>query len=482
MKKLILLLACCITGIATGVSQTSVIVSEQNIHGKTLSTVIREYRYPQTITCVNSSDTTATFVLSNQNMQTLEISVKNIYVNDIQICFDTVFFCGHTCSGSTDAIIGFLDVNEAFFGSGTVYIHTGFYIGNKVVVKDLTKMVAYLNKSLQRHIYCIGIGENKKEFEILPCLVDFTSEDMMGYTICGYEAGYVDDPTESFSDITIVSGNVKDFLVTTGTTVFTNKYMNIRVYDADDIFSSTGIQDIRHIYCIDTSFAEPWVSNDVLVTAVEPNVFMTASLQRNTDPLYYGKGLSERCHLHIAKYDLISLLGGSLSSMTGNIRLHSEAYDNISLKEFICKWNTKTLCLLKNYSILSQFIEFDYSPSNTVSTIRYYLDMENSLSSLSLYNSINYYSQYVMSGNSKDFAGVIRYHMETFFAEPFCSRIYFPDKYTPNPLRSVNNERKFETLFGRASFQPYETELYEVPLTTICVDGEQEFNQTNNNQ
>ena len=97
MKKISLLFAFYII-IVSAFCQTSIEVTKQNFHTNVTSTLIREYQYPKTISCVNSTDNTATFILSDQNLQTIEISVDSIVVNDMDISLDTVFFCGRTIS------------------------------------------------------------------------------------------------------------------------------------------------------------------------------------------------------------------------------------------------------------------------------------------------------------------------------------------------------------------------------------------------
>lgn len=98
MKKSLFIL-CCISFLGTAFCQNSVVVSEQSIHGNTLNSVIKEYRYPSTITCIFSEDSSSTFIYADQTMQTREFTVPDLKVNDMVICInggdgrnDTVFF------------------------------------------------------------------------------------------------------------------------------------------------------------------------------------------------------------------------------------------------------------------------------------------------------------------------------------------------------------------------------------------------------
>ena len=82
-------------------SQNSVIVDEPSFHGPTIKTLIKEYHYPVTISCVSTDYGSATFILSGSNMQTIERTVEKLRVEDMSIVchgkeatlYDTLFFC-----------------------------------------------------------------------------------------------------------------------------------------------------------------------------------------------------------------------------------------------------------------------------------------------------------------------------------------------------------------------------------------------------
>ena len=469
MKKIYLALALCSLAVSA-LCQTSVEVIEQNVHGKTVSTLIKEYDYPKTITCVNTSEETATFILSDQTMQTVEVTVDNIYVCDMDISFDTVFFCGRTWDNPYVAIIGFLDVNEAFYGSGNVYIHTGIYAGtNSLPVEELTRLVTYRSSDLKRHIVCIGrtLGELK-----YPCIVDMTPDDIMGYTTCGYQAGYIKDVDETFSDIEVVPGNINTYLVTSGFVDFQGQYLNIRAYAADNIFIPSGPQDMRHIFCIDTVFATTWFGEDALLTYIEPNVFATVSYLSYSDPfLPNGDNRVLGGRLHVASYDLSLLLGGSLYSMTGNVRTTTVTLTDPRLKRFIYRPRSKTLAFLESAQSRSMFTELEYYPVGAFSPMRTYFDNNKDLSDMSLYNIGSFYTNYVMSGHFYDQPGRLVYKMETFQQPAYCSD---PVEYltqAPNPLASVNKVEAFSSLYNIAWFRAYETDRVEVPIVETCEDG-----------
>ena len=122
MKKIIIAISCIlILGAAYG--QTSVVVSEQSIHGSINESIIRAYKYPSTISCVFTEENASVFIYADQNMQTKEFEVPNLKVNDMIIYKgsvngrdDTVFFCGENLETGF-ATLAFFNVYNAFNGS-----------------------------------------------------------------------------------------------------------------------------------------------------------------------------------------------------------------------------------------------------------------------------------------------------------------------------------------------------------------------------
>lgn len=484
MKKISLLFAFYII-IVSAFCQTSIEVTKQNFHTNVTSTLIREYQYPKTISCVNSTDNTATFILSDQNLQTIEISVDSIVVNDMDISLDTVFFCGRTISYPNDAIIGFFDVNEAFYNTGNVYIQTGFTAGNSsVLIKELTRLVTYRNANYKRHVVCIGSSQNNKP---LPCIVDLTEDDIFGYNVCGYEAGHIPEATESFSDIKIVPGEVLDYIVTSGVVSMqlAGKQINIRAYICDDIFRVTGPQDIRHQFCIETTYTKPCAKSDVRLTLINPSVFATVSYQTADNNSASESIMGPHpIRLLVASYDLTSMLGGSLYSMTGLTRSNTLFYTDYTLCNFICRPKTKTLAFLQNYispwGDASSYTELDYSPVGHFYNTRSYIDSVDKLSCLSLYNIGGLYKNYVMSGIVYNNHTWLKYKMETFSIPTNCSENIDYGFTIYSPLSSINQTVAFNHQSGMASFQKHTTTRVYIPLLITCEEGEESIN--NNNQ
>lgn len=157
------------------------------------STIIREYIYPKTITCVNTENGSAVFILSQQNMQTIERSIDGYYINDmvVDVASDSVFFCGKSLDRSNVAIVGFFNISSLFYGSGDIYIEDNFYAYNENTVSDLKRLVSYISSG-KRHIVCVGNTSNPN----LSCVVDVILGSANSYTV-----GVSSDSHETITDI-----------------------------------------------------------------------------------------------------------------------------------------------------------------------------------------------------------------------------------------------------------------------------------------
>lgn len=157
------------------------------------STIIREYIYPKTITCVNTENGSAVSILSQQNMQTIERSIDGYYINDmvVDVASDSVFFCGKSLDRSNVAIVGFFNISSLFYGSGDIYIEDNFYAYNENTVSDLKRLVSYISSG-KRHIVCVGNTSNPN----LSCVVDVILGSANSYTV-----GVSSDNHETITDI-----------------------------------------------------------------------------------------------------------------------------------------------------------------------------------------------------------------------------------------------------------------------------------------
>ena len=457
-------------------SQNSVIVDEPSFHGPTIKTLIKEYHYPVTISCVSTDYGSATFILSGSNMQTIERTVEKLRVEDMSIVclgkeatlYDTLFFCGCDNTGLA-ATIGFFNIHDFFFGSGNVQIHSAFGTSaNGIYVENLYRLETYSASNGSRHVVCTGTTSS-----YLSCIVDL-SDDMFG--IWGYQSGYLADHMEHITDIKYVTTNFDEYLVTAGFNDQFGKYLNIRIYEPDNIFSTSGPQDTRHVFCIDTAFTCEWMWNDILLAKLNNNYFATVSYKNICNQDFLQKDYEEELlnYLHLGIYDIPAILGGSLSGMVGSYLAEAQGVINNRLMQFIGR-NGSDLAFLQQirpypsgYSY-SVFCELKITNNTTLSGHSKYLASNYLFQGMDLYNSS---TRYVMGGYKSSNAYSLNYEMETFWASKHCAE---PDTYKwgkINPYRSINSIYGFETIGGLSNFTTRGSTLYEVPLTIICSDDE----------
>ena len=473
MKKSLFIL-CCISFLGTAFCQNSVVVSEQSIHGNTLNSVIKEYRYPSTITCIFSEDSSSTFIYADQTMQTREFTVPDLKVNDMVICInggdgrnDTVFFCGQRTDTGL-ATFGFFNINDAFNGTGQVYLHIPFLSGDGVTnVMELTRMVPF-SDGLNSHYACIGINERK-----FPCIV----EEVVGPapSIWYYRTGTLPYNMETMYDIKMVYNMMGFFIVTAGMNYELNgnkRYLSLRVYDLSDIFAPSGIQETKYIFCIDTSFGVEWNKDDVLIRHVKDGFFATVSY---LNPKLYNnivcgsRFITSLNSVHIGVFKLNNLLSGSVSGMAS-----STVFEPLDLSDDNLTWfvngpeqtfvfQEKTKIPLSTES--SSFSEVTIDGSMNVSSVRRFTTPGDIYCGLDSYNSNNHY---VMSGYEEAHRSILKYGVERFGTSKTCFKTVPYEYVHYNPYRSVNMTKAFETTTRRSEFIGIEVETAEVPLTVEC--------------
>ena len=467
MKKIILfLLGIMLMHGADG--QNSIIVNKPNIVSKTISTIIEEQIYPSTITCINSIADNVTFVLSNPNMQTKEVTIQGYKINDMKVIQDTVFFCGTKTNRSPEAIIGYFPVQDLFYGSGSICIHEGFEAGSdKLPVNNLTRMVVVKYPEYEWHVVCVGtcVFENKN----YPCVVDFSVQHPEPWALCGYDAGYVQNENETITDIDVVHAGVQDYIATSGIYKYQGSYINIRAYELYNIFSTSGLQDMMHTFCFDTAYARQWKDDDVLLRHVKDDIFATASMR--VPPFGYSYSI------HVGFFNMNSIISGSVFGMVNNAEF-TQLYDLLNwqkLDRFIKTSRSQTLALLYNNRYLytndrtSVFCEIDYSSIWDVTNVRSYYNSNNLMQGMAPYNSD---FKYVMSGYGKTDGTLIKYEMETFGFTPYCAEPVERTILRPLNCSSVNRVKEFDHMTYRAMLKPVDGERAETSLVIICNDAE----------
>ena len=118
MKKIYFFLCGLIMSLSA-FAQTSVTVLEPDRFYKANKVLIKERHRDSlsTISCCNSKDGIiykASFIYSNNSMQTTEVTIDDYYVNDMVVENDSVFFCGMHIVDKR-GIIGYFKINDVFF-------------------------------------------------------------------------------------------------------------------------------------------------------------------------------------------------------------------------------------------------------------------------------------------------------------------------------------------------------------------------------
>ena len=258
-KLFIIALLCCFVATTKAQSPTS---ASYGVIGnfKMLHATIKEYQYPKTICCYKFDTTInnyfSAFTIQDHQLN-LHIKTKYLYgyvVNDFEISNDSVFFCGYTYDSTAKqirGIIGFFNINDFFFDSGSYFIQDNFvvvdpYTGDPAKVERLTKLVTYTNNIGERHIVCIG--HTNEELAIrMACMVDMykgdlrTADTLRPIAPWTYITGllYKSEP-KYLRDIALV-GN---WIVTAG---FEDQdYISLRTYNINNVFQLNGTQNTSH--------------------------------------------------------------------------------------------------------------------------------------------------------------------------------------------------------------------------------------------
>ena len=471
MKRL-LFTVCFVLSLGTAFGQNSIIVTEQNIHDSTKYSIIKEYRYPSTISCIQSDYNSSTFIYADQSvpLHAKEFTVPDLRVNDMIIKTigvdgkrDTVYFCGRNLRNGL-ATFGYFSVNDVFNGSGTVYLHNPFLSGEETLqIENLTRMVTFVNET-GTHYACIGTNENGKH-----CLVDLACDPFSN--TWDYRAGTLIDGLETMFDIKKVYSMPRDYIVTSGIdSSMDGKYLSLRVYDPSDVFAASGIQDIKHVFCIDTSFCIPWEKEDVLASNPKNNYIVTVSYIKSS--AYYQIGQRpwpSQSSLHIGVFNINMLVSGSLNSMVDNTVFEPLYFVDNNLN-WLVEGPENTLAFLETETHTagyktSAFSEVDFDASHKVCGIRLFQTPEEVYYGMDSYN-VN--RNYVISGFKKDNRTMLRFGMETFMSSKSCHPTDKYDFIHRNPYKSVNRTRPFVIKYRRSEFEGIRVFTDDVPQETIC--------------
>jgi hypothetical protein len=460
-------------------AQNSVTVSEPRRTNPADKVIIKEYNthYPVTITCSSYQDTETartTFIYSSDSLQAHEISIDDYYVNDMVVGNDSVFFCGKQKS-TGKGVIGYFRINNAFFGPGQIHVVSNFIAGeNQYDILELTRLVHfYEDNGLLSHVACIGICD---EWYKYPCLIDLT----LGM-IHTYMAGVVERNDEELCDIKMVrSGLMYDdyHLVTTGFDLQYGRYINIRVYKPSDIFSTSGLQDMCHVYSIDTGYVRPWLDGGVLLTDVGDYSFATvsyrSSLKEKPDKATYADTSNyykKSRNIHLAYFQINPIINNSVYGMTENYEIPFSGASDCAMERVVNSPAVGTLAFLHAYehnipSVLEcAYCEVKRSALTVTGYFQAYSNPGVKQAGLSLFHSNQ---NYILSGFEMSTPTNLEYQMNTFGVLSNCAE---PKDYKYeqlNPVNSWNFKEEFSVIGGTEDPVTIIVSPEEFPLIIKC--------------
>ena len=447
-------------------AQTSVTVLQPHWVDSIEKTIIQEHRknYPATVTCYSTNDSVV-FVYTPNAAQSIEVYVKDYYVNDMIVSGDNVYFCGR--HGFLDiGIYGCFNINDLFYGTGQISIVPYLFAGAPAEpVRELTRLTTIPKQDNTERIVCIGRCGTTANY---PCMLEFES----GLVVLSYLGGYVYNEKESFFDLDVVRDNhFENYLVTVGFITTHGRYINARVYDPNDLFSLSGLQDMCHEFSMDTLAARPWLDSGVVITNYGDGYFVTASYrnalgERDYIPSYHKLFTN----IHLAKYSVTGLVAHSTSALLDNHELKLGLVNHRQVERLIYSNKSKSLVLLhtfaaSNASASSEFCEFKYDALGNAGTLSFFGDGDYIKQGLSLYNNI---SNYVISGYNKNDLSTLKYEMETLGSNPKCieGKKY---EYERLPIiRSINYIKPFVYAGFVCNVSHPDIEKVTVPLFPEC--------------
>ena len=417
-----------------------------------------------TLSCYDYSEG-AVFVYSGPNFQAKEATLLGCQVNDLVISGKNAYFCGEK---DGFGIIGYFDINDVFFGTGNIKVIFGFLLGTySSIVKELTRMTVFSPDNDNEHIACIGTCENFGYNR--PCLIDFDADASSP----SYVGGEVDTRVEVFTDVKVVTSDEgKDYLVTVGFDTTFGHFLNIRVYDPNNVFQPSGIQDICHVYSMSVDDARTWQNHGALLTQLETDTFATVSYRNALEREdHYYEALLTPTNIHIGVFKLSDIVNNSVWGLKKHyeIPLHRVLARNI--EQVIYSSVNKRMVFLHTYLWLGErdfyncFVELTPSALTNSGILQAYKDPGVLREGLSLYNAE---TGYVFSGFINSNPSTLKFEMETFNATPYCVESLEYEYEQQREIGSMNFERKFTVISKDRAPAHYEIKIIDLPLFKDC--------------
>lgn len=474
MKKLLNIL-CGLLMSASAFAQNSAIYTRTYFQNA-LSTVVKEVKYPSTITCVNTEENMVRFVYEDASLTTKEITVNHnrMKVLDmIVLSYDTVVFCGEVnTNGMKRGVVGFFTIQDMLnsaSGMMNVYIKENFISGqSEYPVESLKKMVAYIGFGGIRHIVCIGYCNYESIH--YPCVVDIT-----GYTIgfVGYTSGYINNTKETFEDISIVTDKkmTKNFIVTAGfdsNEVSYGRYIGFRIYDPDNVLNSiNGIQDTLRLLVNDATGIRRWFDDGLSLSPLSPGNFATTSFREVSPHSAYINA-----NIHIGSFSVANILNGSFSIMNSSVEIPFVQTNDRKSRDLIYSAKHKFLVFLHDATDQSTgeqrsyYSEIPESIFSTPGIIYTFWNPDIELHRLSLYNG---YQNYIGSGLYREASFLLVNSMDTYNIIKRCSTPK-NDVCSKYATLTINKKKKpFDSIGGICFFSEEVVEIQSGELEENCM-------------
>lgn len=466
MKKTLMILCGLIMSLSA-FAQTSVTVSGPHMTRDAQKTIIKERPndYNATITCSNSKQT-VTFIHSSYLMQATEVTLEDYNVNDMYVTHDSVYFCGVQLSTGW-GMIGAFDIHDFFTNSGQAQIITNLSSGEEEFqVNELTRLDYHIDNFAYRHLFCIGTCGEKN----YSCLVDW----LVDMNVCS--AGHVTKVSEVFTDVKIVRNRLSGtpYLATVGYDSENGQYLNVRVYEADNVFSPAGPQDWCHVYCFESgSTTRQWIDGGVLLARIDNDTFATVSYRKvslqsgrdDTIQLAYGS------NIHLGFFDLNAIVANSVYGMVDSYEIPLGLTYGREMQQFVYSRNKKSMVFLHtyNHSVMTPFrneyCEFFPALLPSVTTLQAYTHPGTRHYGLANYMLGN---KYILSGHKISTPTTLMYQMNTYGTFSECAE---PIDYTPEQGKEISSwifERRFSHRVWKPEINAVEGGIEYLPLYIEC--------------
>lgn len=443
-------------------AQTSVTVTHPHFSRPSQKTIIKERLgyLRTTITCSNTSEA-ATFIYANDGMQASERTIEGIFVNDMVVEKDSVYFCGkHHPTGN--GIVGYFKISELFSETGVAQIDTVLRAGEDGYRMDeMTRLVVFKDPMAMRHI--ISIGKTKEDG--YPCIVDY----VLGFNSPVYCGGYVNNRNEEFTDLkTVYNSQNEPYLVTVGYETSNGRYLNVRVHDLV-FFTSSSVKDWQHLFCVDTGYVNEWLDGGVLLAATGTNSFATVS---HRDYGYNGTGIIRVGHnLHLGFFNLDDIISHSVYGMTDNYEIPITLSASRTMNEFIYNTKKKHLVFLHTYTadltgiVKNEYCEVDPALLSASGSLQAYTNPDNMFYGLSVFWIMG---KYILSGYRSSNPETLKYQMNTFATTSHCAEPVIYKYNQKRVLSSRNTINAIKYKLNQADPIVFECIVEELPLYIEC--------------